>query len=302
MTLCCNFLTIPPFSFFDPLTQALCCCLLALIASIVSNQLCRLLKDIIDLWRYIVLHALFSGLGEVLYESSYTQSSHFLAHHYIHKHYEQLKLYFRNMSYRTYDTRPGQSSYMQLSQSRQYTQASSYGQYSSSQPQAHDSPSQFIWSRRPAVSSNSRVYHDDSSDSDSDSDSDDDRPPLRNYGYRQATHGSTHEQERAQNAQRYREQEARAESQRVLGPGYGSVHNVSTTPMSMLTRGLDPNSSAGRHYIDAQRAAHDRGTLHGPAVPYRTNNLPHTASGVDRRVQTLRRGGAAPQNYRYRYY
>jgi len=204
------------------------------------------------------------------------------------------------MSYRTFDTCPGQFSYSQPSQSPQYAQAPSYGQSSSSQSQAHDSPSQFIWNRRPAVSSNARVYHDDSSDSESDSD--DDRPPLRNYGYRQATHGSTHEQERAQNAQRFREQQARAEAQRNLGAGYGSVHTASSTPISMLTRGLDPDSSAGRHYIDAQRAAHDRGTLRGPTVPYRTNNLPHTASGVDRRVQTLRRGGAARESTRYRYY
>jgi len=204
------------------------------------------------------------------------------------------------MSYRTFDTRPGQSSYSQPSQSRQYPQAPSYGQSSLSQAQGHSSPSQFIWSRRPAVSSNTRVYHDDSSDSESDSD--DDRPPLRNYGYRQATHGSTHEQERAQNAQSYREQQARAEAQRNLGAGYGSVHTTSSTPRSMLTRGLDPDSAAGRHYIDAQRAAHDRGALRGPAVPYRTNNLPHTASGADRRAQTLRRGGAARETTRYGYY
>lgn len=206
------------------------------------------------------------------------------------------------MSYRTYDTRPGQSNYSHPSQSHQYGHGQSYGQYPSSQPQGNYSPSQFIWGRRPAVSSNSRVYHDDSSDSESDSDSDDDRPPLRNYGYRQATHGSTHEQERSQNAQRYREQQAREASQRALGAGYGTIHTASTTPMSMLTRGLDPDSSAGRHYIDAQRAAHTRGTLHGPAVPYRTNNRPNTASGVDRRVQTLRRGGFTRETTRYRYY
>jgi len=204
------------------------------------------------------------------------------------------------MSYRTFDTRPGQYNYSQPLQSGQYAQAPSYGQSSSSQSYGHNSPSQFIWSRRPAVSSNTRVYRDDSSDSESDSD--DDRPPLRDYGYRQATHGSSHEQERAQNARRFREQQARAEAQRTLGAGHGSVHTVSSTPMSMLTRGLDPDSSAGRHYIDAQRAAHDRGALRGPAVPYRTNNLPHTASGVDRRVQTLRRGGVARETPRYRYY
>lgn len=213
---------------------------------------------------------------------------------------EQDKPQLRRMSYRTYDTRPGQSSYP--SQARQYAQPQAHGQYSSSQPQDNYSPSQFIWSRRPAVSSNSRAYNNDSSDSESDSDSDDDRLPLTNYGYRQATHGSSHEQERAQNSQRYHEQQAREASQRALGAGYGNIHTASTMPMSLLTRGLDPASAAGRHYIDAQRAAHNRGTLHGPAVPYRTNNLPNSASGVDRRVQNLRRGGAARETTRYRYY
>jgi hypothetical protein len=97
------------------------------------------------------------------------------------------------MSYRTYQTRPGQSSYScqssqasQSSQPRQYCQTQSCGQYSRSQSYA---------TRRPAISSQSRVYHntdsdDSSSGSEYESDSEDERPRQGSHGYYQATQSS----------------------------------------------------------------------------------------------------------------
>jgi hypothetical protein len=216
------------------------------------------------------------------------------------------------MSYRTYQTRSGQSSYSRQPsqascslQPRQYSQTQSYGQYS---------PSQSYATRRPAISSQSRVYHDSdsgdsSSDSEYESDAEDERPRQGSHGYYQATQSSMHELQRAQNAQRYREQQARQKAQRVLETGYDSVHTASTRPMNMLTQSLYAHTPAGEHYVQYQIADQNRAVQQRPAQPqqyslrtYRTQNVHGPDSGVKSRVQTPRRGGVTRETARRRYY
>jgi hypothetical protein len=216
------------------------------------------------------------------------------------------------MSYRTYQARPGQSTSSrqpsqasQSSQPRQYCQTKSYGRYSQSQSYA---------SRRPAISSQSRVYHDSdsddsSSDSEYESDTEDEIPRQGSHGYYQATQSSMHELERAQNAQRYREQQARQDAQRALGTGYGSVHTASTRPMNMLTQGFYAHTPAGQHYVQYQTADQNRAVRQRPAQPqqylsrtYRSHNIQGSDSATNSRVQTLRRGGVTQETARRRYY
>jgi hypothetical protein len=215
------------------------------------------------------------------------------------------------MSYNTYQTTPGQYSYSRQrsqSQCRQYAQSQSYGHYPQTQSYGRYSQSQAYGSiRRPAISSKFHIYHNpDSDDSGSDleyeSDSEDERPLPRDYGYHQATHGSMHEQERAQNVQRYRQQQVQAESRRVLETGYGSVHTASTRPMGMLTQGLYSHTPAGQHYADYQRADRSAHAQQASSRSYYTQNVQGSGSGIDRRVQTLRRGGVTRETARRHYY
>jgi hypothetical protein len=118
-----------------------------------------------------------------------------------------------------------------------------------------------------------------------------------------------HELERAQNAQRYREQQARQEAQRALGTGYGSVHTASTRPMNMLTQGLYAHTPAGQHYVGYQTADQNRIYQQRPAQPeqysprtYRAPNLQGSHSAANSRVQTPRRGGVTRETARRRYY
>jgi hypothetical protein len=168
--------------------------------------------------------------------------------------------------------------------------------------------------RRPAISSQSRVYHntdsdDSSSGSEYESGSEDERPRQGSHGYYQATQNARHELERAQNAQRYREQQAHQQAQRVLETGYGSVHTASTRPMNMLTQGLHAHTPAGQHYVEYQTADQNRAYQQRLAQPqrsssrtYNTQNVQDSDSGVNTRVQTLRRGGVARETARRRYY
>jgi hypothetical protein len=111
-----------------------------------------------------------------------------------------------------------------------------------------------------------------------------------------------HEQERAQNVQRYRQQQVQAESRRVLETGYGSVHTASTRPIGMLTQSLYAHTPAGQHYADYQRADQNAQAQQSSSRGYRTQNVQGSASGIDRRVKMLRRGGVASEPTRRHYY
>ncbi|KAH0365996.1 hypothetical protein KCU65_g5740, partial [Aureobasidium melanogenum] len=209
------------------------------------------------------------------------------------------------MSYRSYQTYSGQSSYV-----RQPSRSAS-----SSQPRQYSSAQQYS-SRRPALY-HSRVYRssnsddDSSSDSESESDSDDDEPYQSQQRYYQTSHASMHEQERAANNQRVREQLRREESQRVLDMGYSSYHTAATRPMNLLTQSLNPHTPAGRYYADEHRAEQNRTyrqrlyqSEQGSTSASRTQNVQYSGSGsgADPRVESSRSSGVSRQPSRRRYY
>ena len=211
------------------------------------------------------------------------------------------------MSYRSYQTYSGQSSYV-----RQPSRSASM-----SQPRQCLTPRQYP-SRRPALS-HSRVYRtsesddESSSDSEYESDSNDDEPYQPQQRYYQSSHVSMHEQERAANNQRVREQLRREESQRVLETGYSSYHTAAARPMSLLTQSLNPHTPAGRYYADEQRAEQNRTyqqrtyqPQQGSSSGYCVQNVQYSGSGfgsgADHRVENSRRSDVSRQPSRRHYY
>jgi len=122
-----------------------------------------------------------------------------------------------------------------------------------------------------------------------------------------------HEQERAANNQRVREQLRREESQRVLETGYSSYHTAAARPMSLLTQSLNPHTPAGRYYADEQRAEQNRTyqqrtyqPQQGSSSGYCVQNVQYSGSGfgsgADHRVENSRRSDVSRQPSRRHYY